>query len=133
LKVLFLVENLSGGCAMLADGGEWVVIPFVGFAFGRGFCDRTGWTLDGNMVTIGGHFFTRSVERGVETTGETSIMLLRPCGSKAGHAEGKRSTREVEPRSLRQRFEGLPPIRVGGSGGVVVVGLTFEVRSSRKG
>ena len=85
---------------------------------------------------VGRALVSWSVERVMEATGQTGVMLLRPCGSEAGYAEGKRATGDGEPRSLRRYFGSLSliisvvlhfRIRVNGSECIAVDGLAFEI------
>lgn len=66
----------------------------------------------------------------METTGQTSIVFLRPGRGEAGHADGERATGETLPRGPGRRLEGLFSIvldlRIGVEG-IAVDGLAFKI------
>jgi hypothetical protein len=139
--VIVVVRDFGGNGVMLAEGSKGVVIPLLEPVPVRELCDHAGGTLDsvgGDIkgLVIGRVFIGWSVEWVMETTGQTGVVLLRPGGGEAGYADGERATGETEPRWPGRRLEGLLLAvsivlglrnRVGGSEGISVDGLTFEI------
>lgn len=115
LAVVVVIRNLCGGGIW---GGKGVVVALAESVLERWFRDRAGRMLNGMRELV-----ERPIERDMEATRQTGVVLLRPCRGEAGYGR-KRGAGEAEPRSSRGSFGRL--LR-GGSEGIGVDGLVFEI------
>jgi len=118
---------------VLGGGSKGVVATLMGPVLVNGLCDHAGWALDRiredvEGLVVGRVVLGRFAERVMETTGQTDVVLLRPGGGEAGHADGERATGDIEPRGSRRRLELLLLIvSTDGPEGISIDGLTFEI------
>ena len=118
---------------MLGGGSKGVVVTLMEPVLVNGLRDHAGWTLNGirgnvEGLVVGRVLIGRFAERVMETTGQTDVVLLRPGGGKAGHADGERATGEIVPRGPEGRLALLLLIvSVDGPEGIPVDGLTLEI------
>ena len=131
--IIVVVGDIDGNGVMLGWGSKGVVVTLMEPVLVNGLRDHAGWTLDrirGDVegLVVGRVFIGRFTKRVMKTTGQPGVVLLRPGGGEAGHADGERATGEIEPGGSKGRPKLLLLIApTDGPEGISVDGLTFEI------